>query len=265
MENPAAARRNEDSKDEKKDDQKSQEHRLETPWSFLFNKKPSKVPADKSQPDDFVSSLCTVATVDTVESFWRTYAYITPPDQLPVDMNMYLFRHKLAPAWESFPTGGCWIIKVRKRNGVINRLWEELLFACIGELFEEPDVAGVAVSTRAREDILSVWNKDNQSKVDVRFKIGEKLKGLLNLDESTLVEYKFFHSSLRDGSTFRNAKPYVFAARARVSSISENHVSPVSPPAAPLANAQSPRSVEHPALPNVPIEARVELPVVDHK
>lgn len=94
---------------------------------------------------------------------------------------------------------------MKKRNGIINRLWEELvrrfmfsmligmsklknpmhiiicmesllpsmqLFACIGELFEEPDLAGVVLSSRAREDMVSVWNRDNQAKPDVRQKIG---------------------------------------------------------------------------------------------
>jgi translation initiation factor 4E len=46
------------------------------------------------------------------------------------------------------------------------------LFACIGELFEEPDLVGVVLSSRAREDMVSVWNRDNQAKPDVRQKIG---------------------------------------------------------------------------------------------
>ena len=42
---------------------------------------------------------------------------------------MYIF-----PWCQTFPKGGCWIIKVKKRNGVIGRMWEDLLFACIGEV-----------------------------------------------------------------------------------------------------------------------------------
>lgn len=40
----------------------------------------------------------------------------------------------------------------------------------------------------------------------------EKLKEILMLDSNTLIEYKFHANSIRDMSTFRNAKPYVFAA-----------------------------------------------------
>jgi len=133
-------------------------------------------------------------------------------DNIPKDFNIFLFRENFLPAWETFPNGGMWIIKVRKGNGVISRLWEELTFAAVAELFEEPDVAGICLSSRGRDDNLSVWNRDN-SLSEIRFNIGEKLKEILNLDESTLVEYKFFKSAIRDGSGFRNAKPYVYAAQ----------------------------------------------------
>jgi hypothetical protein len=39
-----------------------------------------------------------------------------------------------------------------------------------------------------------------------------RLREILNLDATTQVEYKHFSSSLMDGSTFRNAKAYVYAA-----------------------------------------------------
>jgi hypothetical protein len=73
---------------------------------------------------------------------------------------MYRFEveHRLNYFVQTFPNGGSWIIKVRKKNGLIARLWEELvthlqllerftyfalqLFACVGELFEEPDICG---------------------------------------------------------------------------------------------------------------------------
>ena len=52
---------------------------------------------------------------------------------------------------QTFPDGGSWILKVRKGNGVINRLWEELCFAAIGEWFADSDVVGIVLSTRAKD------------------------------------------------------------------------------------------------------------------
>lgn len=39
----------------------------------------------------------------------------------------------------------------------------------------------------------------------------EKLKLLLNLEPSTVIEYKSHKESLKDGSTFRNAQRFVIA------------------------------------------------------
>jgi len=186
------------------------EHKLQTPWSFYFDKKLPK-PADFK---NYATNLQKFGKFDTLEGFWKHYAYVKAPDEIPKGHNLFMFRHELTPAWETFPKGGTWIIKMHKKNGVISRLWEELLFACVGELFEEPDIVGVMLSTRNRADLLSVWNGDNSKNPEVRFNIGEKLRDILNLDESTQVEYKHFKTAMRDGSSFRNAKPYVYAAQA---------------------------------------------------
>lgn len=156
----------------------------------------------------YESNLKALGTVETLEGFWKLHAWVKPADQLPTDHNLHLFRNQSIPAWESFPKGGMWIVKVRKGNGVVSRLWEELCFAAIAEQFEEPDVVGVAISTRQRYDNVAVWNRTyNEEKM---VKIGEKLRMLLNLDESTKVEYKFFGDAMRDGSSFRNAKAFTW-------------------------------------------------------
>ena len=76
-------------------------------------------------------------------------------------MNMYLFRDgpNMAPMWECFPNGGCWILKIKKKSSgpsVLGKMWQDIVFATIGEMFEEPDVVGVGVSIRTREDLISV-------------------------------------------------------------------------------------------------------------
>jgi hypothetical protein len=73
-----------------------------------------------------------------------------------------------------------------------------------------PDIVCVGVTTRLREDVISIWNNDN-SNPNTRFVIGEKLRSLLNLDETTNVEYKTFRSSIKDKSSFKNARGYGYA------------------------------------------------------
>lgn len=134
---------------------------------------------------------------------------------MDVNMNLYLFRDgpTIAPMWECFPRGGCWILKIKKKadsgSSVLGKMWQDMVFAAIGEAFEEPDVIGISLCIRSREDLISVWHKDNRND-EIRFRIGEKMKEVLELEPSTIIEYKDFASSMRDMSSFRNAKAYVF-------------------------------------------------------
>ena len=92
---------------------------------------------------------------------------------------------------------------------VFSLLFISQVFAAIGEAFEDPNVVGVMMARRNKEDMISVWNSANTSFSS----IGDKLREILGLDPSTIVEYKMHKQSLVDGSTFRNAQPYVFAAK----------------------------------------------------
>jgi translation initiation factor 4E len=64
-----------------------------------------------------------------------------------------------------------WIVRLRK--GLVDRMWEELVMAAIGErLLEDQedqyasdDVCGCVVSVRKDEDLLSVWHRDGRSAV----------------------------------------------------------------------------------------------------
>jgi len=187
-------------------------NRLLTSWTLWADKKMTTKIANNHNNnfDEYSQNLKNLGTFETVEGFWRHYAWLKSPDELPRDTDYFCFRNQSVPAWETFPHGGCWIVKVRKKNGVISRLWEELLFAAVGELFDTPDVVGVTLSVRTRDDNLSIWNKTSNS--DVKIMIGEKLKDILHLDESTTLHYQDFKDAMKYGSSFRQAKPYVFAA-----------------------------------------------------
>ena len=157
-----------------------------------------------------------MGSFDTVENFWKLYVFLKRPSALENNVNLYLFRDgpTIAPMWECFPNGGTWILKVKKKRdsgaSVLGKMWQDLVLATIGEIFGEPDVVGISVCIRSREDLISVWHKDNRNE-NIRFGVGEKMKEILDLEPSTVIEYKDHASSMRDMSSFRNAKAYVFA------------------------------------------------------
>jgi len=118
-----------------------------------------------------------LGSCNTVEEFWSFYAHIKRPQDLPNDTNIHLFRGTVSPMWEHFPNGGIWVVRLKKNSPLLARMWEELLIATIGEVFEEPDVVGVVLRIRKKEDSLVLWNKDQS----LRYRIGEKLKQVLVL------------------------------------------------------------------------------------
>lgn len=185
-----------------------EEHPLETAWTFWYDKKTS----NRKESDQYIEGLRQLGSFNTIEGFYRHYAYLLRPSELPRDHNVLLFRKGYKPMWEEFPEGGCWIIRIKRKVSLnyVNRMWENLLLSCVGEAFDMPDVVGCVLSTRLKDDVLSVWNLSNR-RAQARFRIGEKLKEILDLDMNALIQYKDHMQSLQDYSTYRNAKNYMFA------------------------------------------------------
>lgn len=98
-------------------------------------------------------------------------AHLTAPSDLPSSIgastntvtDYNVFRDEIAPAWEDEHNsgGGRWVLRLRK--GVADRIWEEVVWALVGERIgtedDKPDskVNGVVLSVRKDEDILSLW------------------------------------------------------------------------------------------------------------
>jgi translation initiation factor 4E len=98
---------------------------------------------------------------NTIEGFYSFYIYLVRPSSLPKDINLSLFRGTVPATWESYPSGGCYLIRLKKKSSAkLDLSWESLLFAAIGEAFDEADVVGVTVGIRSKEDIVSVWSSN---------------------------------------------------------------------------------------------------------
>jgi len=200
---------------------KKQDLEFQTSWSLWYDKKTRH--NDKGgrgaavNADSWKNHLQKVGTFQSVLSFWRFYSWMKKPSELEPGTNLYVFREDLHPMWETFPQGGCWIIRFHKENasnGIIDRVWEELLIAVLGEQFRTPELVGVSLSTRQSSNkvshIISLWNRDSEKKPRAKFSIGERLKVLLHLAAESQIEYKLFKKALEDKSTFRGAQPYIY-------------------------------------------------------
>lgn len=107
-------------------------------------------------------ALLTPITI--VEHFWHIYDHLVRPNDIKGTTDYHLFRDGVKPTWEDpqNQNGGKWMVRLKK--GLASKYWEELVLAIIGEQFDVGnEICGAVVSTRANEDIISVWNKTNDN------------------------------------------------------------------------------------------------------
>lgn len=187
---------------------------LKTAWSFWFDKKT----ADRKESSEYLGGLKQISNFNTMESFETNFRSLTKPSELPRDHNLFLFRDGCKPMWEEFPDGGCWIIRIKRKGSQLstNVMWERITNSCVTEVFQTSDVVGCVLSCRLKGDVISLWNESNRDPQS-RFRIGEKLKDIFDFDQHTIIQYKEHKESLRDYSTYRNAKNFMFVQSPNVS------------------------------------------------
>jgi len=113
--------------------------------------------------------------------------YLKKPSEMSRDNDIFFFRENEVPMWEDSPNGGIWIVKIKKEDN-IDLMWETLLFALIGEQFEEPNVLGLALSLRTKERLFEIWLKDGREE-KVRTNVSNKIRHFLNLDPASVTLY----------------------------------------------------------------------------
>ncbi|KAK8854447.1 hypothetical protein M9Y10_017009 [Tritrichomonas musculus] len=168
----------------------SQEHLLETPWTFYYFQRPPP-----NSPDmNYEESIHKIGKVYSCEQFWSIYSHIIHPDKLPATIALHLFRGDSRAMWEDEENrnGGSFLIRLPK--GQVNYFWEKLLLSLIGEQFP-PDVNGSAVSVRPKGDLLYIWHR-TASDEDVRLEICRVLWKELNLPIKTKIDYSPFSDML---------------------------------------------------------------------
>ncbi|KAH9388584.1 Eukaryotic translation initiation factor 4E type 2 [Tyrophagus putrescentiae] len=122
---------------------------------------------------NYDQNLKIVASFDTVQSFWSVYTHLDPANR----------------------DGGMW--KLRLRKGLASRFWENLLLAFIGEQFMVgDDICGIVVACRFYEDYICIWNRSGHDQ-EIKTKINQTLKRILNLPSTIILEYKVHSEALK--------------------------------------------------------------------
>lgn len=116
-----------------------------------------------------------IATVKTLEEFWRLWRYITPPSVSSIPFTYSWFRENITPDWEHPRNrkGGTMSLYVydRDRTGLNDRqnfddVFQAVVLACAGECFAEcaTTVNGVMLKLRqSKPATLQIWTAHGES------------------------------------------------------------------------------------------------------
>jgi len=180
--------------------------KLNSTWIFWY--------ASRKEQDHHIpynERLSNIAEFNSLEEFFRYYTYLKSVQDIERNTDLGLFKKGYQPLWESCPDGGCWFLRFKKTDDPmdIDIKWEKLLLALVGEQFDEANMLGAVLSIRGRETIIELWF--NYFKYEkIKNGVAQKLRSLLNLDQSFTVYFKDNEKSLQDKSTLRNAETYSF-------------------------------------------------------
>lgn len=171
------------------------EHRLHSDWTIWFDK---KTKGGHREQQSYAECVVEVARFASVQQFWAAFRWLKPVGEASRDTSYYVMRGAAMPMWENFRHGGCLLCKLPRHDARLEQQWHQLVAAAIGEQFDEPSVAGVAVGARAKESFVAVWLATENARA--RQRVTQTLTTLLGVPEQQL-EWKRNAQSMEDGST----------------------------------------------------------------
>ena len=197
---------------------------------MFYDTKSNKIPVPQASATDgpppvhflapesgeYEAGLTLIGDFDTVESFCRYFNWLKPPSKLEKNSNYHLFKKGIKPMWEdeANANGGKWVLTMKNNPQLLDRCWNWLAMALVGEDLDEGDeICGAVVSLRSKVDRIQLWtrSKDDVEKING---IGKKMVKLLDVSEADSIGFEFqvwsYSRSLGDGLL----KPMVYSITA---------------------------------------------------
>ena len=149
------------------------------------------------ESEEYEAGLTVIGDFDTVETFCRYFNWLKSPSKLEKNSNYHLFKKGIKPMWEdeANANGGKWVLTMKNNPQLLDRCWNWLAMALVGEDLDEGDeICGAVVSLRSKVDRIQLWtrSKDDVEKING---IGRKMVKLLDVSEADSIGFEFQVSS----------------------------------------------------------------------
>jgi translation initiation factor 4E len=146
---------------------------------------------------EYEAGLTVIGEFDTVEQFCRYFNWLKPPSMLEKNSNYHLFKSGIKPMWEdeANANGGKWVLTMKNNPALLDRCWQWLAMALVGQDLEDGDeICGVVVSLRSKVDRIQLWtrSKDDIERLNA---IGKKLVAKLDVSEADGIGLEFQYNT----------------------------------------------------------------------
>jgi len=172
---------------------KQGEHPLECFYTLWYSRRLAPSRMRNLSYDDLVKA---VISFQSVEQFWQVSLQTMAPSQIPHSSSYHVFKSGIRPLWEDPANrrGGKWFVRVRRNY--VDKCWENLLLALLGEQFMVGDeITGVVIANRPHQSVISVWTRSSTNE-GLKNRIHDVMRRVMQIPPNIQIEYRAHVDSL---------------------------------------------------------------------
>ena len=168
---------------------------------FVFWYHINEISADQ----EYESQIKKLAEFETLEDFWAIFQYLKKPDDCKQAIEFQLFKNPIKPMWEdeNNKDGGRIALKLRKEYS--NLVWEELVFAFIGDYFAKEikdEINGLVINCKKDFNTLQIWIKSFNN--EVTSALERNIREILNITSEVALDIKPFNAPQKEYNNHYN-------------------------------------------------------------
>lgn len=142
---------------------------------------------------DYKDSLKTIASFNTITSFWQIFQHIKKPEQYKFGIELLLFKDPIKPMWEDEHNKNGGRISLKLKKDSTSLIWEDLILNFISNSFPSNitnHINGITLTMRRDFNFLQVWFKQYTPEYGKEFE--KEMRQLLNIPNEVEVDVKPF-------------------------------------------------------------------------
>ena len=174
--------------------------KLDNKYTFYYrisedtNQTQSKQPLDKVE---YESQVKKIASFDNMQDFWAIFQHLRKPDSFKQTIEFHMFKDPVKPMWEDENNKNGGKITIKLNKGYTTIIWEEMIFALIGEDVLPKDIKdeinGIVVTSKKEYNTLQIWIKNFETKINNNIELC--IRDLLQIPPEVNLDFRQFNKN----------------------------------------------------------------------